>query len=191
MGIEHLQEFIEKECSQACQPVDLLKISRTFTQEQFKKRNVHGPRGRNIGPTRLHLVVDAESCLDRLYGGYYSDWACGGQWNRMVHFLNNMMQACHAANMELVFYFNGAFEGDRLEQWYTRQMDVKSKVSQVINNCGRMWMVLHVHMSVQAALGAFTLNHHCFPHKPRNEGSAMQTRGVPWWFVHVYLLSLV
>ncbi len=132
MGIEHLQEFIEKECSQACQPVDLLKISRNFTQEQFKKRNVHGPRGRNIGPTRLHLVVDAESCLDRLYGGYYSDWACGGQWNRMVHFLNNMMQACHAANMELVFYFNGAFEGDRLEQWYTEQMDVKSKVSQVI-----------------------------------------------------------
>ena len=132
MGIEHLQEFIEKECSKACQPVDLLKISREFTQQQYQKRSAPVPRGRNLGPSRLHLVVDAESCLDRLYGGYYSDWACGGQWNRMVHFLNNMLQACHSANMELVVYFNGALEGDRLQQWYAEQIEVKKKVAQVI-----------------------------------------------------------
>ena len=132
MGIEHLQEFIEKECSKACQPVDLLKISREFTQQQYQKRGAPVPRGRNLGPSRLHLVVDAESCLDRLYGGYYSDWACGGQWNRMVHFLNNMLQACHSANMELVVYFNGALEGDRLQQWYAEQIEVKKKVAQVI-----------------------------------------------------------
>ena len=132
MGIEHLQEFIEKECSKACQPVDLLKISREFTQQQYQKRGAPVPRGRNLGPSRLHLVVDAESCLDRLYGGYYSDWACGGQWNRMVHFLNNMLQACHSANMELVVYFNGALEGDRLQQWYADQIEVKKKVAQVL-----------------------------------------------------------
>ena len=43
MGIEHLQEFIEKECSKACQPVDLLKISREFTQQQYQKRGAPVP----------------------------------------------------------------------------------------------------------------------------------------------------
>ena len=135
MGIEHLQEFIEKECSKACQPVDLLKISREYTQQQYQKRGALGPRARNLSQARLHLVVDAESCLDRLYGGYYSDWACGGQWNRMVHFLNNMLQACHAANMELVVFFNGALEADRIQQWYTQQIEVKKKVAQVEFPC--------------------------------------------------------
>ena len=36
---------------------------------------------------RFQLVLDAECCLDRLYGGFTSDWVCGGQWNRMFKFL--------------------------------------------------------------------------------------------------------
>ncbi len=130
MGIEHLQEFIEKECSKACQPVDLLKLSREHTQQQLQKRGAP-LRGRSLQYSRFHVVVDAESCLDRLYGGYYSDWVCGGQWNRMMHFLNNMMQACHAANMELVVFFDGAVESDRIYEWYTQQIEVKKKVAQV------------------------------------------------------------
>ena len=33
-------------------------------------------------------MLDAEGCLDRLYGGFYSDWSCGGQWNHMLEFLS-------------------------------------------------------------------------------------------------------
>ncbi|KAJ8301186.1 hypothetical protein KUTeg_020173 [Tegillarca granosa] len=65
MGIKALQDFIETHCSSACVSVDLLKISKGFVPKR---------RGRYPGNGRFCLVVDAESCLDRLYGGFFSDW---------------------------------------------------------------------------------------------------------------------
>lgn len=62
MGIKVLQEFLEAHCSSACVSVDLLKISRGFVP---KRRLKYGESG------RFCLVVDAESCLDRLYGGFF------------------------------------------------------------------------------------------------------------------------
>ncbi len=119
MGIQQLQEYIESECPDACKPVDLLKIARGFVT----RRRGH-----------IRLIVDAESCLDRLYGGFYSDWACGGQWNRMLHFLTIFMRACHSANMELVMFFNGALESQRLEEWFNIQLEDKRNVNQVLKH---------------------------------------------------------
>lgn len=130
MGINDLQEFIETHCSGACLSVDLLKISRSFVPKR---------RGRYPGNGRFCLIVDAESCLDRLYGGFFSDWVCGGQWNRMLQFLGNLMQACQTANMDLVVFFNGALESQKMDQWYASQVSQKKKVNMVlrhINNKG-------------------------------------------------------
>ena len=130
MGINELQEFIETHCSGACLSVDLLKISRSFVPKR---------RGRYPGNGRFCLIVDAESCLDRLYGGFFSDWVCGGQWNRMLQFLGNLMQACQTANMDLVVFFNGALESQQMDQWYASQVGQKKKVNMVlrhINNKG-------------------------------------------------------
>lgn len=51
MGIQDLHTFIENEGV----PVDLFKISRTEAGG-------------------LHLLIDAEGCLDRLYGGFFSGY---------------------------------------------------------------------------------------------------------------------
>ena len=123
MGVRDLQDFLEVNCQSACKPVDLLKIARTY---QAKRR------GKNSG--RLRLVVDAESCLDRLYGGFYSDWACGGQWNRMTHFLGILIQACQSTNMELVVFFNGAAETERLTEWAEQMVADKKKVASVLKH---------------------------------------------------------
>ncbi|XP_046542627.1 constitutive coactivator of PPAR-gamma-like protein 1 isoform X2 [Haliotis rubra] len=131
MGIKDFQEFLESECSSACVSVDLLKISRGFVPKR------RGPRYGGSG--RFCLVVDAESCLDRLYGGFFSDWVCGGQWNRMTAFLTSLIQACHNANMELVVFFDGCLESQKLPEWLTQQLAQKEKVRLVlrhINNKG-------------------------------------------------------
>ena len=121
MGIERLQAYIEARCQQACKPVDLLKMARTFFQQR---------RGRGA----MGLVVDAESCLDRLYGGYYPDWSCGGQWNRMIEFLATLMQACHGSNMDLVVFFNGGLESHKLAEWYKQQTEQKQRIFQVLKH---------------------------------------------------------
>lgn len=122
MGIKALQDFLEANCASACVSVDLLKLSRGFLP---KRRHKYGDSN------RFCLVVDAESCLDRLYGGFFSDWVCGGQWNRMTCFLSSLMQACHSANMELVVFFNGALENQSLDDWATEQQNQKKKASLV------------------------------------------------------------
>ena len=124
MGIQDLQAFLESECPDACRPVDLLKIAREFV----------GRPSRRGGPNRLCLVVDAESCIHRLYGGYYSDWACGGEWNRMRQFVTNLTRACQAVNMEMVMFFNGALETHRINEWAETQAEVKNNVSNVLRH---------------------------------------------------------
>lgn len=59
MGLQTLQQLIESQFTGACVSVDLLRIAST----------VAGPYQ---GRVALSLVVDAECCLDRLYGGYVS-----------------------------------------------------------------------------------------------------------------------
>ena len=70
MGIADLQSLIEADpvlSKVGVKTVDLVKTAWTAG-------------GTGLGaPNRLALVLDGEGCLDRLYGGYYSDWACGGK----------------------------------------------------------------------------------------------------------------
>lgn len=63
MGLQNLQQLIESQFAGASLSVDLLRIASTVSGPYQ-----HGSR------VALSLVVDAECCLDRLYGGYVSGW---------------------------------------------------------------------------------------------------------------------
>lgn len=70
MGVSDLQAFLESPSLEGgAVSVDLLKIARNVTQRQ-QPHNTN----RKIRPigNKLKLIVDAENCLDRLYGGYFS-----------------------------------------------------------------------------------------------------------------------
>ena len=118
------QQFIETCCPQACKPVDLFRVARHVANTPA------GP----WAPDRLKLVVDADSCLDRLYGGYYSDWVCGGQWNRVYNFLCLLINACHNGRIELVIFFNGALELQRLKQWQASQEQLKKNAGHIFRH---------------------------------------------------------
>lgn len=73
MGIQDLQAFLESPSLEGgAVSVDLLKIARNITQP--RQQPAHANRKvRQLGNNnKLKLIVDAECCLDRLYGGYFS-----------------------------------------------------------------------------------------------------------------------
>lgn len=80
----------------------------------------------------ISVVVDSESCLDRLYGGYYSDWASGGQWNRMLGYINNLAKACETNSFKLVVAMRGGVEREHAQQLFKCNKDFKDRLSRVM-----------------------------------------------------------
>lgn len=125
MGVQGFQEFIEKHCPAAVVPVELQKLARGHLVGGGRQRAPQGP---------LRLLLDAESCLDRLYGGAYTDWVSGGQWNHMLSFLAALSKACFCANIQFLVCFNGALEKGRLHEWVKRQVNERQTSQQIMSH---------------------------------------------------------
>lgn len=136
MTIESFQRFVETFCPSACVPVDLVKIARNIILNNLTPRVYHDFRFQppEFIPSPLCLVMDGECCLDRLYGGFFGDWVCGGQWNRMVDFLRTFFQVVNKRNIEITVFFNGALEPHRMINWVEKQKAEKEKISQVLRH---------------------------------------------------------
>lgn len=133
MGVQDLQRFLESSNLEGGSvSVDLLKIARNVSQRQ-QPHNTNR-KIRPLGGNKLKLIVDAENCLDRLYGGYFSDWACGGQWNRMVQFLSLLYGAIERGNIEVAVVFNGTIEQCRMEEWKAEQANIRQRVGTVLKH---------------------------------------------------------
>ncbi|CAM2109973.1 unnamed protein product [Caretta caretta] len=90
----------------------------------------HAPGLTSACPARL--LVDADSALQRLYGGYQTDWVCGGQWNAMVGYLAALSQAClYQGGLELAVIFNGGLGKERLPEW-GRKAQAERQTAQLI-----------------------------------------------------------
>jgi len=127
MGISDLQTLIETDpvlSKAGVSNVDLVKTA---------WNNTNGGLGGST-PNRLALVLDGESCLDRLYGGYYSDWGCGGQWNHMLEFMSVLFQTLGNANIHTATFLNGCLEPTRFQDWVTGQLKLKQNVRNVLRH---------------------------------------------------------
>ncbi|XP_063071846.1 constitutive coactivator of PPAR-gamma-like protein 1 homolog isoform X2 [Engraulis encrasicolus] len=125
MGVQGFQEYIEKHCPNAVVPVELQKLARGSLVGGGRQRPPQSP---------LRLLVDAENCLHRLYGGFYTDWVSGGQWNHMLGYLAALAKACFNGNIELLVCFNGALEKGRLHEWVKRQVNERQTAQQIISH---------------------------------------------------------
>ncbi|XP_041080454.1 constitutive coactivator of PPAR-gamma-like protein 1 isoform X1 [Polyodon spathula] len=125
MGVHGFQEYIEKHCPSAVVPVELQKLARGSLVGGGRQRPPQSP---------LRLLVDAENCLHRLYGGFYTDWVSGGQWNHMLGYLAALAKACFNGNIELIVCFNGALEKGRLHEWVKRQVNERQTAQQIVSH---------------------------------------------------------
>lgn len=73
-----------------------------------------------------------EDCLDRFYGGYYSDWACGGQWNRAYQFVQLLANAFLAANIEVIAFFDGTLKENKKLQ--SERIEFRQKTISVLKH---------------------------------------------------------
>ncbi|XP_073655148.1 constitutive coactivator of PPAR-gamma-like protein 2 isoform X12 [Tursiops truncatus] len=85
------------------------------------------------------VLVDAGSALPRLYGGYQTDWVCGGQWNAMLGYLSALCQACAypgGDGLELVVMFPGGLGKDRLAEWGRRCQAERQTAQLIVGHVG-------------------------------------------------------
>lgn len=129
MGIKDFQNFIEKDPVLSKVGVNGIDLVKTAWKMNKGKGQIP-----SLAPNRLALVVDGENCLDRLYGGYYSDWSCGGEWNHMLEFLSVLFNTFQQANVHTAIFINGALEPDRFDEWVAQQTKVRQNVRSVLKH---------------------------------------------------------
>ena len=130
MGISDLQRMIESDPVLAKAGVSTVDIVKTA----WTGRDKSGHGGSLSIPNRLALVMDAESCLDRLYGGYYSDWVCGGQWSHMLEFMSTLFQTMAQSNIHTATFINGTLDPARVDSWVAEQLKLKQNVKNTLRH---------------------------------------------------------
>lgn len=134
MGVQDLQTFLESpNVTGGTVSVELLKVARNVVSKQ-NGRNKKQKESLAGGPHLFSLVVDAECCIDRLYGGYFSDWVSGGEWKRMVQFLSVLIETVQTGKIELVFFFNGSLESERMREWVASQLKARQNINLVLKH---------------------------------------------------------
>ena len=119
-SLENLQDFLDSKCgAEICRPVDLGELA------------LYAARGR-IKPFRV--VLDVESCLDRMYSGYFADWICGGQWNRFIEFLSNLVKTCQGAGLEIVAFFDGTVDGSHFASWVRQRSEECIRIKHIVKH---------------------------------------------------------
>jgi len=135
MGVQGFQEFIEKHCAAAVVPVELQKMARAARHRASGLRpGPCPPLPPPPSPPPLRLLLDAESGLQRLYGGSFTDWVSGGQWNQTLAYLASLAAACRGAGLELVVAFDGALAKSRLPDWARRQSQARHSAQLALNH---------------------------------------------------------
>nr|CAD7458975.1 unnamed protein product [Timema tahoe] len=86
----------------------------------------------NLFPKRS--IASSFSTAEELLKHFLDDWACGGQWNRMVQFLAVLVQTVQSVNMELAVFFNGCLEQQRMYEWIIAQQRNRQKINQVLKH---------------------------------------------------------
>uniref|UniRef100_A0A8C6PDM7 Family with sequence similarity 120 member C n=1 Tax=Nothobranchius furzeri TaxID=105023 RepID=A0A8C6PDM7_NOTFU len=141
MGVQGFQEYLEKRCPGAAVPVDLLKLARTAARQpphhHHPHHHPHHPGPMPPPPPPARILIDADSSLQRLYGGYQTDWVCGGEWNAMLGYLAALSQAClYQGGLELVVVFNGTLGKERWPEWARRAQGQRQTAQLIVNHVG-------------------------------------------------------
>lgn len=114
--------------------VDLLHLVGLGTVQYPNHRRAEVPLGWQARPGPSNLIWDANSCRNKLYGGFTLDWVCGGQWSQMIDFLASIANIFKQNNVQATVFCNGALEPERFDLWRKEQIAKKAKIDQIFNH---------------------------------------------------------
>lgn len=116
MGLNEFQQYIQSQYPECLKLIEL------------PEKSIENGNG------KIRLILDIQSCLHRVYGGYCNDWVCGGQWNKLLEFLNGLFNILRRKNIDLTVVFNGCAENSRMHQWKDYQNIQRLKVDQILHH---------------------------------------------------------
>ena len=92
------------------------------------------PRENSSSTSLSHLLIDVDTSLERLYGGFYPDWLAGGEWSHLYSYLLSLLKTCQELSICLVFCFDGTLYRYGQSQWYYEQIQQRKKVNQIFKH---------------------------------------------------------
>ena len=81
-----------------------------------------------------HLIIDVDTSLERLYGGFYNDWLAGGEWAHLQNYMESLLKTCQALSLCLIFCFDGSLYRSGQSQWYDEQTQQRKKVNLIFKH---------------------------------------------------------
>ena len=81
-----------------------------------------------------HLLIDVDTSLERLYGGFYPDWLAGGEWSHLYSYILSLLKTCQELSICLIFCFDGTLYRYGQSQWYYEQIQQRKKVNQIFKH---------------------------------------------------------
>ncbi|XP_016118345.1 constitutive coactivator of peroxisome proliferator-activated receptor gamma-like, partial [Sinocyclocheilus grahami] len=118
MGVKGLQYFMEGCCPDSCVPVDLKQMAVDHVKAH--------------PDSAATVVVDGMACLRYWYR--CQAWVHGGQWQEYMHILQEFLDAFTAADIRLVFFFDGTVEEQKRAEWVKRRLRVNQDIARIFQH---------------------------------------------------------
>ncbi|XP_019405452.1 PREDICTED: constitutive coactivator of peroxisome proliferator-activated receptor gamma isoform X2 [Crocodylus porosus] len=118
MGIKGLQGFVANVCHDVHKMINLKEMA-----EEHRMRYPDSP------PV---IVVDALSCIRHWYTP--ESWVCGGQWREYLANLEDFINAFTAADIKLVFFFDGVVEQKKRSEWVKRRLKNNKEIGRIFQS---------------------------------------------------------
>jgi hypothetical protein len=116
--------------------LDCLDLNTPSNKRDIEELILHQRAKNETSPsTQLsHLIIDVDTTLERLYGGFYPDWLAGGEWSHLYSYILSLLKSCQELSLCLLFCFDGTLYRSGQSQWYDEQIQQRKKVNQIFKH---------------------------------------------------------
>ncbi|CAF2509063.1 unnamed protein product [Rotaria sp. Silwood2] len=117
--------------------LDCLELNTPSKKRDIEEiiRNQRQNNNENSSSIQLyHLIIDVDTTLERLYGGFYPDWLAGGEWSHLYSYILSLLRTCQELSLCLIFCFDGTLYRYGQSQWYYEQIQQRKKVNQIFKH---------------------------------------------------------
>jgi hypothetical protein len=122
------------DCLELNTPSNKRDIEELIRNQRQNLNNNNNNENSSSTPQLSHLIIDVDTTLERLYGGFYPDWLAGGEWSHLYSYILSLLKTCQELSLCLIFCFDGTLYRCGQSQWYYEQIQQRKKVNQIFKH---------------------------------------------------------
>ncbi|XP_030834411.1 constitutive coactivator of peroxisome proliferator-activated receptor gamma isoform X2 [Strongylocentrotus purpuratus] len=120
MGVKRLLSYVEGQCPDAFEHVDLRRLA----DQYYRRYN-----------TKPQLLIDCNGYIRNIYGRL--EFGLGGQWLQYLENIKVFVKYFQNAGFELLVMFDGVVEKKKMKRWLDRRKDERKIVSKIFDDIKR------------------------------------------------------